>query len=88
VPTTATTVGTLVDRYVLEAMPERYSTSQSYKSYLNGYIKPQWGEHDLVALGRNPFLVEKWLRDLPNAPKTKAHIKALKASCTGFTNTQ
>ena len=28
VPTTATTVGTLVDRYVLEAMPERYSTSQ------------------------------------------------------------
>ncbi len=77
VPTAATTVGTLVDRYVLEAMPERYSTSQSYKSYLNGYIKPQWGEHDLIALGRNPFLVEKWLRELPNAPKTKAHIKGL-----------
>ena len=62
---------------MLEAMPERYSTSQSYKSYLNGYIKKQWGDHDLVNLGQNPFWVEKWLRELPNAPKTKAHIKAL-----------
>ncbi len=77
VPTSRTTVGTLVDRYILEAMPERYSTSQSYKSYLNGHIRPQWGEHDLVALGQNPFQVEKWLRDLPNAPKTKAHIKGI-----------
>jgi integrase len=77
VPTSAATVGTLVDRYILEALPERYSTSQSYRSYLNGYIKPQWGDHDLVTLGRNPFWVEKWLRELPNAPKTKAHIRSL-----------
>jgi integrase len=71
------TVGTLVDRYMLEAMPERYSTSQSYKTYLNGYIKAQWGDQDLVTLGQNPFWVEKWLRELPKAPKTKAHIKGL-----------
>jgi integrase len=77
VPTSSTTFGTLVDRYMLEAMPDRYSTSQSYKSYLNGHIKPKWGEYDLGNLGRNPFLVEKWLRDLPKAPKTKAHIKGL-----------
>ena len=76
-PTSAATMGTLVDRYILEALPERYSTSQSYKSYLNGYIKPKWGDHDLVTLGQNPFWVEKWLRELPNAPKTKAHIKGL-----------
>ena len=36
-PTAAPTLGTLVDRYMLEAMSERYSTSQSYKTYLNGY---------------------------------------------------
>jgi integrase len=76
-PTTTATIGTLVNRYILEAMPERYSTSQSYKSYLNGYIKPKWGDHDLVTLGQNPFWVEEWLRELPNAPKTKAHIKGL-----------
>jgi integrase len=77
IPTDAARVGTLVDRYMLEAMPERYSTSQSYKTYLNGYIKAQWGDHDLVTLGQNPFWVEKWLRELPKAPKTKAHIKGL-----------
>ena len=74
-PTEAPTLGTLVDRYMLEAMPER--TSQSYKTYLNGYIKAQWCDQDLVTLGQNPFWVEKWLRELPNAPKTKAHIKGL-----------
>ena len=58
-------------------MPERYSTTQSYTSYLNGYIKPKWGDYDVVTLGQNPFWVEKWLRALPNAPKTKAHIKGL-----------
>jgi len=61
VPTISTTFGTLVDRYMLEAMPDRYSTSQSYKSYLNGHIRPKWGEYDLANLGRNPLLVEKWL---------------------------
>ena len=76
-PTSTATIGTLVDRYILEAMPERYSTSQSYKSYLNGYIKPKWGDHDLVTLSLNPLWVEKWLRELPNARKTKAHIKGL-----------
>ena len=62
---------------MLEAMPERYSNTQSYTSYLNGYIKPKWGDYDVVTLGQNPFWVEKWLRALPNAPKTKAHIKGL-----------
>lgn len=76
-PTSAATIATLVDRYMLEAMPERYSTTQSYTSYLNGYIKPRWGDHDLVTLGQNPFWVEKWLQGLPNAPRTKSHIKGL-----------
>lgn len=76
-PTRVATVATLVDRYMLEAMPERYSTTQSYTSYLNGYIKPKWGDYDVITLGQNPFWVEKWLRALPNAPKTKAHIKGL-----------
>ena len=42
-PTSSATMGTLVDRYILETMPERHTTTQSYKSYLNGYIKPKWG---------------------------------------------
>jgi hypothetical protein len=34
----------VIDHYERERMPERYSTSQSYKSMLKVHIRPTWGE--------------------------------------------
>jgi integrase len=37
------TFGGLCDRYIAEALPERYSTRKSYLSNINLHIKPRWG---------------------------------------------
>jgi hypothetical protein len=42
------TVATLVDRYLtddVEMARLAYATKSSYKSYLNGWVKPKWGQH-------------------------------------------
>ena len=68
-------MGTLIARYELEEMPNRYSTGSAYQSYLKCHIKPRW-ESTLI---RNvkPMAVEDWLNHLKLAPKTKSHIKQL-----------
>lgn len=77
----------LVAKYEQEEMPERYSTSQSYKSMVKVHILPRWG-HLPVAEVR-PGAVKEWLLALhtvprnpshamqPLAAKTKGHIKGL-----------
>lgn len=42
------TFGNLVERYLREAMSERYSTRSSYLSRMNKYILPRWRD---VAIG-------------------------------------
>ncbi|HEV3037305.1 MAG TPA: site-specific integrase [Candidatus Angelobacter sp.] len=71
------TFGTLVDRYTLEALPERFSTRVSYQSMLKTHIRPRWSGHSLAEMAENPFMVEQWLKSLSLAQKTKAHLKAL-----------
>jgi len=69
------TLGTLMDRYIQEELPERYSTRVSYLSLLNRHIKPKWGD---IPLDRVKAMVaEDWLKQLDLAPKTKAHIRSL-----------
>lgn len=71
----AVTVQALVDRYKAEELPTRYSTRSSYLSYLDGYIVPKWGAFHLENV--RPLEVEKWLRSLSLANKTKAHIRGI-----------
>jgi integrase len=71
------TFETLADRYVREAIPERFSTRVSYLSMLNTHLKPRWSNQSLAEIADNPFSVEQWLKSLSLASKTKTHLKAL-----------
>ena len=70
------TMGGLIDRYIADKLPQRYSTRNSYRSCLNDHIRPRWGEHTLQRIAAAPFEVEKWFENLGMAPKTKGHLKA------------
>jgi hypothetical protein len=69
------TVGTVIAKYEEEEMPERYSTSTAYKSYIKNYIRPRWSDVPLDSV--KSMAVEDWLKRLPLAPKTKTHIRSL-----------
>ncbi len=68
-------LGAVIARYEKEEMPERYSTSASYKSNIKVHIRPRWAEVPLHAV--KSMAVEDWLKGLPLAPKTKSHIRGL-----------
>jgi hypothetical protein len=70
------TMGGLIDRYIADKLPERYSTRSSYLSCLKIHIKARWGEHTLERIAAAPFEVEKWFEQLAMAPKTKGHLKS------------
>jgi hypothetical protein len=64
------TVATLVDRYLTDDVEMgrlAYATKASYKTYLNGWVKPKWGKHTLEQV--RTMAVEQWLRDVTLAPK-------------------
>jgi integrase len=69
------TVQVLVDHYRVEKMPKRTDTRRSYEVWLRNHILPQWGGCSLTELQARP--VELWLKSLPLAPKSKAHIRGL-----------
>ncbi len=58
-----------------EEMPERYSTSKSYRSNIKNHLKPRWGDYLLDQI--RPMAVEDWLKNLPMAPKSKTHIRSV-----------
>jgi integrase len=67
--------GALLDRYVADEMPKRWSTQDSYGAWIRAYIKPKWGEYPVSKV--EPYNVEQWLAGLELAPKSKGHIKNL-----------
>jgi len=67
--------GTLIDKFVDEEMPERYSTAASYKSVISTYLRPKWSDYPLDRF--KPMAIEQWLRSLDLAPKTKGNIRSL-----------
>lgn len=69
------TVCTVVSRYEQEELPERYCTRAMYQSLIRNHVVPRWGEVLVDAI--EPLAVEKWLRDLTLAPKTKVHIRGV-----------
>jgi integrase len=71
----AVTVGTLIELYRREKMPERLSTRRAYESWLYNHVLPRWADAPLTEMQARE--VELWLNDLPLAPKSKSHIRAL-----------
>ena len=71
----AVTFGAICDRYVQEEMPERYSTAKSYRSNIKNHLKPRWGDYLLEKI--RPMAVEDWLKNLPMASKSKAHLRSV-----------
>jgi integrase len=70
------TVGTLIDRYLQDAIEMgrlAFATKLSYSSFLRNWIRPKWGGHRLEKV--RTMAVEQWLRDLQLAPRTKVHIR-------------
>ena len=82
------TFGVVIDRFVLEERLEEilaqpsgevtgkglaYATAAGYSSYLNRHIRPKWGKIPISQM--QPMNVADWLKKLPLAPKTQAHIK-------------
>ena len=70
------TFDALIDRYVAEEMPARFSTRRAYSAYLNNHIRPRWGNSS-VADVNNPLAVRQWLRGLKLASKSKAHVRTI-----------
>jgi integrase len=75
------TFGALLDRYVADEMPERHSTKEAYRSYIETHIRPKWSDWTLQKLTRKgaSFAIEQWLKSLALAPKTKGNIRNVMA---------
>jgi len=56
-------------------MPARFSTAQTYRSFLKNHVIPRWGETLIKDVQPRP--VELWLRELPLSPKSKTHVRSL-----------
>ena len=67
--------GALVDRYLREKLPKRYSTASKYRSWLTHHVKPKWGNVPIKKV--KPLLVEEWLSSLTLAPKSKGHLRSI-----------
>jgi integrase len=74
--------GVVLERYVQEEIPKRFSTQAAYLSYINNHIRPRWGESSLNEV--KPLAVRDWLKGIqdkkgrrPLAGKTRGHIKGL-----------
>jgi integrase len=72
---TTLTFGGVIERYLREELPERFSTRVAYQSVIRIWIKPKWAE--IAATQMKPLDVEHWLKSLSLAPKTKANIRNL-----------
>ena len=71
----AVQLAAVIERYMREELPERFSTRRSYVSLLDRWIKPQWGGCGLNQV--RTLAVEHWLASLPLARKSKANIRNL-----------
>jgi integrase len=65
----------LLDRYIEQELPTRYSTRKSHLSNIRVHIRPRWSDYPLDKM--KPMAMEQWLRELPLAPKSKTHIRGI-----------
>ena len=76
----------VVERYIAEEIPDRYTTKSSYLSKLNGYILPRWGADILADI--RPMQLQQWFNELGVAPTTKSAIKTVFAQVWRFAQLQ
>lgn len=65
--------GAVIQRYLMEELPGRFSTRACYTSMRKRCIETKWSEvpvNDIRTLE-----VEHWLKSLTSAPKTKANVR-------------
>jgi len=67
--------GALIDRYKRDEMPQRFSTSRGYSSWLECHIRPKWGQ--LAIEDVEPAAIEQWLRESSLSPKSKINLKGI-----------
>ena len=67
--------GVLLDKFIEEEMPSRYSTAAAYRSVIKNHLRPKWGDYPLDRF--RPMAIEQWLRQLKLAPKSKGNIRSL-----------
>lgn len=69
------TFGSLINRFLREALPERKGTADRYQSWILNHINPRWESVPLSKV--KPLAVEMWLKDLKLAPKSKGHVRSI-----------
>jgi integrase len=69
------TMAQVIDRFLAEELPERFTTGKAYASLLSFHVRPKWGDYALADV--RPFAVEQWMRALNLAPKTKRNLKSV-----------
>lgn len=72
---TTVSLGAIIQRYLAEEIPERFSTASRYRCWLKNHVEPKWGDYPIEQI--KPLLVEDWLKKLDLAPKSKSHLKNL-----------
>ena len=69
------TVGTLVEKYRVEKMPQRYSTRRSYDAWLKNHVIPKWGDREITDVQARS--AELWLKSLELTPRSRAAVRGL-----------
>jgi integrase len=70
--------GALLDRYIADEIPQRYSTRAAYQSLIKIHIRPKWGKYLIADV--KPLALNVWSKALPLSAKTKNNIKWLLSS--------
>jgi len=65
----------VIERYLVEELPQRHSTASRYQSWIKNHIKPKWSKYPIENI--KPLSVEQWLKEIDLAPKSKGHLKNL-----------
>ena len=63
----------VIERYVAEELPPRFSTGKAYRGLLYNHILPKWGNVTISDIRAQA--VREWLRSLPLSTKTRGHIR-------------
>ena len=67
--------GAVIARYEKEEMPDRYSTSAAYRTYITNYIRPRWADVPIDQI--RSMICEDWLKTVALAPKSRSHIRSI-----------
>jgi integrase len=76
------TVGQIAAEYIENRLPSRFSTRTAYLANLRNHVLPRWREVQIADV--EPLAVESWLKALPLASKSKAHLKNLLRQIVNF----